>query len=165
MIPLQTPQTSPVDPIILHTLLLPWSMVACLLLHCCTRAAQPFLLSMCRPSMSPLRTIQGITFAPPANHVPSARLQVPPLGKGALYLRPLLMGTGPILGLGPAPSYTFTIFGAAVGAYFKVQPQACTLVLVNEARQPESLAGGRMPASPIAWQMKCHRCAMLCSTR
>lgn len=45
---------------------------------------------------------------------------VPPLGKGALYLRPLLLGSGPILGLGPAPSYTFTIYAAAVGSYFKV---------------------------------------------
>ncbi|KAG1654142.1 hypothetical protein FOA52_012188 [Chlamydomonas sp. UWO 241] len=44
---------------------------------------------------------------------------VPPIGKGALYLRPTLIGTGPILGLGPAPSYTFSIFAAAVGAYFK----------------------------------------------
>lgn len=43
------------------------------------------------------------------------------MGKGSLYLRPLLLGSGPILGLGPAPSYTFTIFGAAVGAYFKVR--------------------------------------------
>jgi branched-chain amino acid aminotransferase len=44
---------------------------------------------------------------------------VPPAGKGSFYLRPLLMGTGPILGLGPAPSFTFVVFGAAVGAYFK----------------------------------------------
>eukprot|EP00798_Chlamydomonas_sp_ICE-L_P012521 gene12521-15737_t len=44
---------------------------------------------------------------------------VPPMGKGSLYLRPLLIGSGAILGLGPAPSYTFTIFAAAVGAYFK----------------------------------------------
>ena len=46
---------------------------------------------------------------------------VPPFGKGSLYLRPLLMGTGPILGLGPAPGYTFLVFAAAVGAYFKVR--------------------------------------------
>jgi branched-chain amino acid aminotransferase len=46
---------------------------------------------------------------------------VPPLGKGSLYLRPLLMGSGPILGLGPAPSYTFAVYCAAVGAYFKVR--------------------------------------------
>jgi branched-chain amino acid aminotransferase len=44
---------------------------------------------------------------------------VPPKGKGSLYLRPLLMGTGPILGLGPAPEYTFCVYCAAVGAYFK----------------------------------------------
>lgn len=28
---------------------------------------------------------------------------VPPLGSGSLYLRPLLLGTGPILGLGAPP--------------------------------------------------------------
>lgn len=45
---------------------------------------------------------------------------VPPQGKGSLYIRPLLLGSGGILGLGPAPTYTFAIFCAAVGAYFKV---------------------------------------------
>ena len=50
---------------------------------------------------------------------------VPPQGKGSLYIRPLLMGTGGILGLGPAPSYTFTVFCAAVGAYFKVTLLPC----------------------------------------
>ena len=45
---------------------------------------------------------------------------VPPHGKGSLYLRPLLLGSGPILGLGTAPSFTFLVYGAAVGAYFKV---------------------------------------------
>lgn len=45
---------------------------------------------------------------------------VPPRGKGSLYLRPLLLGTGPILGLGPAPSYSLVVYAAAVGAYFKV---------------------------------------------
>lgn len=44
---------------------------------------------------------------------------VPPYGKGALYLRPLLMGSGAILGLGPAPEYTFVVFCAPVGSYFK----------------------------------------------
>ena len=47
---------------------------------------------------------------------------VPPLGRGSLYIRPLLLGTGPILGLGPAPSYTLVVYCAAVGAYFKVAP-------------------------------------------
>lgn len=47
---------------------------------------------------------------------------VPPEGKGSLYIRPVLMGSGPILGLGPAPSFTFYAFAAAVGSYFKVRP-------------------------------------------
>ena len=46
---------------------------------------------------------------------------VPPLGKGSLYLRPLLLGTGPIIGLGPSSEYMFMVFGTAVGAYFKVR--------------------------------------------
>lgn len=46
---------------------------------------------------------------------------VPPAGKGSLYLRPLLLGTGPIVGLGPAPSFTFTVFATAVGSYFGVR--------------------------------------------
>lgn len=45
---------------------------------------------------------------------------VPPLGKGSMYVRPLLLGTGPILGLGAAPEFTFLVYCAAVGAYFKV---------------------------------------------
>ena len=44
---------------------------------------------------------------------------VPPHGKGSLYVRPLLLGSGAILGLGPAPEYTFLVYVAPVGAYFK----------------------------------------------
>lgn len=44
---------------------------------------------------------------PPAAQVVEANADwVPPMGKGSLYLRPLLIGSGPILGLGPAPAYT-----------------------------------------------------------
>lgn len=46
--------------------------------------------------------------------------QIPPPGKGSLYIRPLLIGTGPILGLAPAPEYTFLIYVSPVGNYFKV---------------------------------------------
>ncbi|KAM3403232.1 hypothetical protein ACQJBY_006772 [Aegilops geniculata] len=45
---------------------------------------------------------------------------VPPTGKGSLYIRPLLVGSGPVLGLAPAPEYTFIIFASPVGNYFKV---------------------------------------------
>ena len=44
---------------------------------------------------------------------------IPPMGKGALYVRPLLMGSGPILGVAPAPEYTFLIYTSPVGPYFK----------------------------------------------
>eukprot|EP00897_Mesotaenium_endlicherianum_P002417 jgi/Mesen1/2202/ME000152S01294 len=46
--------------------------------------------------------------------------QIPPHGKGSLYVRPLLIGTGPILGLAPAPEYTFLIYVSPVGNCFKV---------------------------------------------
>ena len=51
--------------------------------------------------------------------VSANREWVPPEGKGSLYLRPLLIGSGPILGLGPAPSYTFLIYCSPVASYFK----------------------------------------------
>ncbi|VAH06063.1 unnamed protein product [Triticum turgidum subsp. durum] len=44
---------------------------------------------------------------------------VPPTGKGSLYIRPLLVGSGAVLGLAPAPEYTFLIFASPVGNYFK----------------------------------------------
>ncbi|KAJ9525192.1 hypothetical protein QJQ45_020710, partial [Haematococcus lacustris] len=66
---------------------------------------------------------------------------VPPLGKGSMYLRPLLMGTGPILGLGPAPSYTFAIYCAAVGAYFK-GGQLTPIDLIVEERFHRAAPGG-----------------------
>ncbi|KAF2323933.1 hypothetical protein GH714_004108 [Hevea brasiliensis] len=44
---------------------------------------------------------------------------VPPPGKGTLYIRPLLMGSGPVLGLAPAPEYTFLVYASPVGNYFK----------------------------------------------
>lgn len=45
---------------------------------------------------------------------------VPPYGSGAsLYLRPLLIGVGDIIGVQPAEEYLFTIFAMPVGSYFK----------------------------------------------
>ena len=44
---------------------------------------------------------------------------VPPAGKGALYLRPLLFGSGGALGVGPSPEYTFLVYCSPVGGYFK----------------------------------------------
>ncbi|GBG97229.1 branched-chain amino acid aminotransferase [Lactococcus termiticola] len=45
---------------------------------------------------------------------------VPPYGTGAtLYLRPLLIGVGDIIGVKPAQEYIFTVFAMPVGSYFK----------------------------------------------
>ncbi len=45
---------------------------------------------------------------------------VPPFGSGgSLYLRPLLIGTGPQIGVAPANEYTFMIMVMPVGAYYK----------------------------------------------
>lgn len=66
---------------------------------------------------------------------------VPPHGKGSLYLRPLLLGSGPILGLGSAPSFTFLVYAAAVGAYFKVG-QLTPIHLLVEERFHRAAPGG-----------------------
>jgi len=45
---------------------------------------------------------------------------VPPYGEGAsLYIRPLLIGTGPQVGVKPAKEYLFMVFVGPVGPYFK----------------------------------------------
>jgi len=43
---------------------------------------------------------------------------VPPCGKGSLYLRPLLLGTGQDLVVQPSSEYTFAIYCSPVGKYF-----------------------------------------------
>ena len=45
---------------------------------------------------------------------------VPPYGTGgSLYVRPLLIGTGPQIGVAPAREYTFLMIVMPVGAYYK----------------------------------------------
>jgi branched-chain amino acid aminotransferase len=45
---------------------------------------------------------------------------VPPYGSGAtLYIRPLLYGSGPEVGVKPSAEYTFIVFVTPVGPYFK----------------------------------------------
>lgn len=69
---------------------------------------------LCMPEVPEELFIEAV-----AETVKANKSYVPPPGKGSLYMRPLLLGSGPILGLGSAPSFTFVIFCAAVGAYFK----------------------------------------------
>jgi branched-chain amino acid aminotransferase len=42
---------------------------------------------------------------------------VPGYRKGTFYLRPLLIGSGEVLGVSPAKEYTFTVFGCPAGKY------------------------------------------------
>ncbi len=45
---------------------------------------------------------------------------VPPFGTGAsLYVRPVIIGAGPKVGLGPADEYVFIVFVTPVGPYYK----------------------------------------------
>lgn len=38
---------------------------------------------------------------------------------GSLYIRPVLFGSGPFIGMGPAPEFTFLVFVMPVGNYYK----------------------------------------------
>lgn len=54
----------------------------------------------------------------------SNRDYIPPFQEGldsqaSLYLRPVLWGTGPILGVAPASTFTFIVYASPVGPYFK----------------------------------------------
>ncbi|XP_065848136.1 branched-chain-amino-acid aminotransferase 2, chloroplastic-like [Euphorbia lathyris] len=69
---------------------------------------------MCMPSPSVHQFTDAVKQTAIAN-----KRWTPPPGKGSLYIRPLLMGSGPVLGLAPAPQYTFLIYASPVGDYFK----------------------------------------------
>ncbi|KAK1381721.1 Branched-chain-amino-acid aminotransferase [Heracleum sosnowskyi] len=69
---------------------------------------------MCMPAPSTEQFVDAVKETALAN-----RRWIPPTGKGSLYIRPLLIGSGPILGLAPAPEYTFLIYASPVGNYFK----------------------------------------------
>ena len=56
---------------------------------------------------------------------------VPPFGKGALYLRPLLFGSGEELGVKPSSEATFCIYCSPVGNYFKNGLQGISLQAVR----------------------------------
>lgn len=57
---------------------------------------------------------------------------IPPYGKGSLYIRPCLWGTGAILGVSPAPEYTFIIYMSPVGPYFKTGFKPIKLEITTE---------------------------------
>jgi len=57
---------------------------------------------------------------------------VPPAGRGALYLRPLLFGSGADLGVKPSSEYTFLIYVTPVGKYFGPTSSGARMKLFTE---------------------------------
>lgn len=64
---------------------------------------------------------------------------VPPLGKGSLYIRPLLVGSGMTLAPAPCDETLFVVYVQPVGSYFK--GLACIKVKVEDAYQRASARG------------------------
>jgi len=67
------------------------------------------------PQYNPEKFVEAVEEVVRANKV-----YLPPTDSGgALYIRPFLIGSGPVLGVKPADEYTFMIFVAPVGPYFR----------------------------------------------
>lgn len=71
------------------------------------------------------------------------RKYVPPHGTGAsLYIRPLVLGTGPQVGVRPATEYMFMVFVTPVGPYFKTGFKPVHLVVEEEVDRAAPLGVG-----------------------
>ncbi|KAE9607158.1 putative transaminase [Lupinus albus] len=89
---------------------------------------------MCMPSPSIHQFLNAI------NQTVLANIRwVPPVGQGSLYIRPLLMGTGSVLGLAPAHEYTLLIYATPVKSYHK---GPLKLVVKDELHRAISGNGG-----------------------
>ncbi|XVE86951.1 hypothetical protein DITRI_Ditri18aG0076600 [Diplodiscus trichospermus] len=82
---------------------------------------------MCMPSPTVEQFVEAVKETVLAN-----KRWVPPPGKGSLYIRPLLMGSGAVLGLAPAPEYNFLIYVSPVGNYFKEGVAPINLIVEHE---------------------------------
>uniref|UniRef100_A0A7S1XVW6 Branched-chain-amino-acid aminotransferase n=1 Tax=Phaeomonas parva TaxID=124430 RepID=A0A7S1XVW6_9STRA len=72
----------------------------------------------CRRLLLPEIDEEGFVTACAATAMANGRW-VPPQGKGALYLRPVLFGSGAKLGVGPSREVTLVIYASPVNTYFK----------------------------------------------
>ncbi|KAI3927026.1 hypothetical protein MKW92_052131 [Papaver armeniacum] len=82
---------------------------------------------MCMPSPTVEQFVEAVKLTVLAN-----KRWIPPVGKGSLYIRPLLIGSGAVLGVAPAPEYTFLIYVSPVGNYFKGLLAPINLVVEND---------------------------------
>ena len=88
---------------------------------------------------------------------------VPPFGTGgSMYLRPLLIGTGPQIGVAPAKEYTFMIMVMPVGAYYKggIKPVRAVIYDEYDRAAPQGMGdvkvGGNYAASIFAHEKAKH---------
>ncbi|MBU0638297.1 MAG: branched-chain amino acid aminotransferase [Planctomycetes bacterium] len=71
------------------------------------------------------------------------RRYIPPHGTGAsLYIRPLVIGTGPQVGVKPAEEYMFLVFVTPVGPYFKTGFKPVHLIVEEEVDRAAPLGVG-----------------------
>jgi len=69
---------------------------------------------------------------------------IPPYGSGAsLYIRPLLIGTGPKVGVRPADEYLFMVFVMPVGPYFKSGFNPVSMLVTRESDRAAPLGTGK----------------------
>ena len=70
---------------------------------------------------------------------------VPPYGTGAtLYIRPLLIGTGPEVGVKPASEFMFTVFVTPVGPYFKEGFKPGNMIICRDHDRAAPLGTGHI---------------------
>jgi len=113
-----------------------------------------------RPEMNGERMIRGarklLMQAPPIELFMEAakevvrlnRRFVPPAHSGAaLYIRPLLIGTGARVGVQPADEYMFTVFVTPVGPYFKNGLRPIRLRVEEEVHRAAPLGVGDVKAA------------------
>ena len=70
---------------------------------------------------------------------------VPPFGHGAaLYIRPLLIGTGVQVGVSPAKEYMFMVFVGPVGPYFKEGFNPVSMQIISDFDRAAPLGTGHI---------------------
>ena len=85
---------------------------------------------------------------------------IPPHGKGALYIRPLMFGSSPLLGVKASKQNTMLIFVSPVGPYFKSGFKAVELVITQQYHRAPgkgtgnvknigNYSGGMLPAKEV----------------
>ena len=82
---------------------------------------------LCMPSVPPEMFLDAIL-----DVVRDNSDYIPPFGKGSLYIRPVIWGTGAVLGVKPVQSYTFLVYVSPVGHYFKDSETLLHLKITNK---------------------------------